>query len=59
VGILGLLIGSGSTAGAGGAGGSSGREAGASRSTQRTLTVVVKFDSKGLVESTRYHAGKF
>jgi outer membrane protein assembly factor BamE (lipoprotein component of BamABCDE complex) len=36
-----------------------GREAGAASSTQRTLTVVIKFDANGLVESTSYHASKF
>ena len=36
-----------------------GREAGASSSTQRTLTVVIKFDNNSLVESTTYHASKF
>jgi hypothetical protein len=60
MGIIGLLIGGGSAvAGAGGAGGTYSKEAGASSSTQRTLTVVIRFDAKGLVESTSYHASKF
>lgn len=59
VGIIGLLIGGGSPAGAGGVGGGYSKEAGASSSTQRTLTVVIRFDSKGLVQSTSYHASKF
>jgi outer membrane protein assembly factor BamE (lipoprotein component of BamABCDE complex) len=36
-----------------------GREAGATSKTQRTLTVVIKFDSNSLVESTTYHASEF
>jgi outer membrane protein assembly factor BamE (lipoprotein component of BamABCDE complex) len=36
-----------------------GREAGAVSSTQRTLTVVIKFNPDGKVESTSYHATKF
>lgn len=60
MGILGLLIGGGSSVGGMGGGSASySKEAGASSSTQRTLTVVIKFDAKGLVESTRYHASKF
>ena len=60
MGIVGLLIGVGSAvSGVGGASGSYAREAGASSSTQRTLTVVIRFDDKGLVESTSYHASKF
>lgn len=35
------------------------REAGAVSSTQKTLTVVIKYDNKGLVESFSYHASKF
>lgn len=56
VGIIGLLIG---PSGAAGGGGIHMKEAGASSSKQRTLTVVIRFDSKGLVESTRYHASEF
>lgn len=36
-----------------------GREAGAVSTTQKTLTVVIKYDDKGLVESFSYHASKF
>jgi outer membrane protein assembly factor BamE (lipoprotein component of BamABCDE complex) len=36
-----------------------GREAGAASSTQRTLTVVIKFDNNSFVESTAYHSSKF
>lgn len=35
------------------------REAGAVSTTQKTLTVVIKYDTKGLVESFSYHASKF
>jgi outer membrane protein assembly factor BamE (lipoprotein component of BamABCDE complex) len=35
------------------------REAGASSTTQRTLTVVIKFDEKKTVDSFSYHASKF
>lgn len=35
------------------------REAGATSTTQKTLTVVIKFDNNGLVESFSYHASKF
>lgn len=36
-----------------------GRESGAASSTQRTLTVVLKFDADSNVQSTSYHASKF
>jgi len=35
------------------------RDAGASSTTQRTLTVVIKFNEKKLVESFSYHTSKF
>ena len=35
------------------------KRAGAVSSTQKTLTVVIKFDEKSLVESFTYHASKF
>ncbi len=54
--IAGLLIGP-SGAGAGAAGGS--RQSGSASSSQRTLTVVIRFDARGLVQSTRYHASSF
>ena len=34
-------------------------DSGASRQMQKTVTVVIKFDSKGEVASTAYHATKF
>ena len=36
-----------------------GRAAGASATTQRTLTVVIKFDADRLVDTFSYHASKF
>lgn len=35
------------------------KEAGAARSTQRTLTVVIKYDDKGLVDDVTYHSSQF
>ena len=35
------------------------REAGAASSTQKTLTVVIKYNDQGLVDSFSYHASKF
>ncbi len=35
------------------------KEAGASRTSQRTLTVVIKFDDKGHVDDVTYHASQF
>jgi F0F1-type ATP synthase membrane subunit c/vacuolar-type H+-ATPase subunit K len=43
----------------GGYGGSYSRNAGAASSTQRTLTVVIKFDQNNVVESFSYHSSKF
>ncbi len=43
----------------GGVGGSYYKSAGAAASTQKTLTVVIKFDEKKKVESFSYHASKF
>ncbi len=36
-----------------------GREAGASAKTQKTLTVVIKFDEKSAVDKVSYHSSKF
>lgn len=36
-----------------------GKEAGASRSSQRTLTVVIKFDDQGKVSDVTYHSSQF
>ena len=43
----------------GGVGGGYSKSAGASSTTQKTLTVVIKFDNKRRVESFSYHASKF
>jgi len=40
-------------------GGSYSREAGATSTTQKTLTVIIKFDKDNKVESFSYHASKF
>ena len=60
-GIIGLLIGglSGDVLAGGGAGGSVSRSAGAESSTQRTLTVVIKFDENEKVRDFAYHSSKF
>ena len=43
----------------GGIGGSYSKDTGASSTTQKTLTVIIKFDENSLVESFSYHASKF
>lgn len=43
----------------GGVGGGYSKSAGASSTTQKTLTVVIKFDGRKNVESFSYHASKF
>lgn len=58
-GIIGLVIGAGDVLSGGATGGTYQRSAGATSSTQRTLTVVIRFDGKGRVSSTRYHASSF
>lgn len=40
-------------------GGSYSKEAGAASTTQKTLTVIIKFDKNNKVESFSYHASKF
>ncbi len=56
-----LLIGaaSGDVAGGGLPGGSYSRSAGAESKTQRTLTVVIKFDEEKQVRDFSYHASRF
>ena len=56
-----LLIGSGSggTAGGGLGSGSYSRSSGAQSRTQRTLTVVIKFDDQHKVRDFAYHASRF
>jgi outer membrane protein assembly factor BamE (lipoprotein component of BamABCDE complex) len=62
-GSMGGGVGAGGLAGSalilGGVGGVYSKSAGASSTTQKTLTVVIKFDQKKKVESFSYHASKF
>jgi outer membrane protein assembly factor BamE (lipoprotein component of BamABCDE complex) len=60
IGIGGGGAGSVGSGGLGGVvGGSYGSKSGAYSSTQRTLTVIIKFDSNGLVKSVAYNASQF
>lgn len=52
-----ILGGEGNAAGAGA--GVYSREAGATSSSQRTLTVIIKFDKDGLVRDFAYHTSRF
>lgn len=52
-----ILGGGGGVGGLGGAGGSS--SAGASTLSQRTLTIIIKFDRSGRVRDFAYHQSKF
>ena len=56
--VIGGVAGAGSGA-AGGAGAGFGGRSGAASSSQRTLTVVVKFDSNKRVRDFAYHASRF
>ena len=60
-GIIGLIVGgiTGSTLVGGGAGGGYQGEAGAESKTQRTLTVVIKFDEDKKVRDFAYHSSRF
>ncbi len=60
-GIIGLLIGglSGDVLAGGGAGGSVSKSAGAESTTQRTLTVVIKFGEDKMVRDFAYHSSRF
>ena len=53
-GVLGAIVGVGGTSSAGGS-----DSAGATSQTQRTLTVVIKFDEKKLVKSVKYQSSSF
>jgi outer membrane protein assembly factor BamE (lipoprotein component of BamABCDE complex) len=59
--IVGLLVGglSGDVLAGGGAGGSYGKSAGAESKTQRTLTVLIKFDEQKMVRDFAYHSSRF
>ena len=52
--ILGGLV---SSSGAGG--GAFGKKAGATSTTQKTLTIIIKFDDDGMVREFAYHTSKF
>ena len=52
--ILGGLV---SSSGAGG--GVFGKQAGATSTTQKTLTIIIKFDEDGMVRDFAYHTSKF
>jgi outer membrane protein assembly factor BamE (lipoprotein component of BamABCDE complex) len=61
-GVSALILGGGVPAGAlvgGAVGGSYGRSSGASSTSQRTLTVIIKFDDSGKVRDFAYHASRF
>ena len=57
-GLAALIFGAGSDV-AGGVGGSSSRSAGASSTSQRTITVIVKFDNDKKVRDFAYHTSRF
>lgn len=57
-GVNALILGFGGGA-AGGVGGGGGSSAGASSTSQRTLTVIIKFDKGGKVRDFAYHTSRF
>lgn len=57
-GVSALILGFGGSGGALG-GGSYGSSAGAASRSQRTLTVIIKFDNEGKVRDFAYHTSKF
>lgn len=57
-GISALVFG-GVGSGAGGVGASGGRESGAQSTSQRTLTVIIKFDKAAKVRDFAYHTSRF
>ena len=57
-GIASLILGAGSSVG-GAAGGSVNQSAGASSTSQRTLTVIIKFDNDKKVRDFAYHTSRF
>jgi hypothetical protein len=58
-GINALILGGIGAGGAGGLGGGASGGAGASSTSQRTLTVIVKFDKAGKVRDFAYHTSRF
>ncbi len=57
-GVSALIFGWGGSV-AGGAAGSASQSAGASSTSQRTLTVIIKFDKEGKVRDFAYHSSRF
>lgn len=57
-GISSLILGGGSSV-LGGAGGGGNRSAGAASKSQKTLTVIIKFDENKLVRDFAYHTSRF
>ena len=57
-GVNALILGFGGSA-AGGAGGGFGRSSGAASTSQRTLTIIIKFDTNGAVRDFAYHTSRF
>lgn len=57
-GVSALIFGWGGSV-AGGAAGSASQSAGASSTSQRTLTVIIKFDKEGTVRDFAYHSSRF
>ena len=57
-GLAALIFGGGSDV-AGGVGGSASRSAGASSPSQRTITVIIKFDNDKKVRDFAYHSSRF
>jgi len=57
-GVSALILGFGAGA-AGGVGGGGSSSAGASSTSQRTLTVIIKFDKEGKVRDFAYHTSRF
>lgn len=57
-GISALILGWGGSVAGGGSGGYN-KNAGAASSTQKTLTIIIKFDENGLVRDFAYHTSKF
>ncbi|WNC70077.1 hypothetical protein RI845_08045 [Thalassotalea nanhaiensis] len=57
-GVSSLVLGFGSEV-LGGAGGSYNKQAGASSKSQKTLTIILKFDDEGLIRDFAYHTSRF
>ncbi|WOH38018.1 hypothetical protein RI844_01935 [Thalassotalea fonticola] len=57
-GLSSLILGFGSEV-LGGVGGSYNKQAGASSKSQKTLTIILKFDDEGLIRDFAYHASRF